>query len=46
MAAPRRARTDIPELLDDILEGRIDPGRVLDFETPLDGVAAAIRGNG
>jgi threonine dehydrogenase-like Zn-dependent dehydrogenase len=31
----------IPELLDDALEGRIDPGRVLDFETGLDGIAEA-----
>ena len=38
-AAP--ARTYIPELLDDVLEGRINPGRVLDFDTDLDGVAEA-----
>jgi threonine dehydrogenase-like Zn-dependent dehydrogenase len=38
-AAPARAY--IPELLDDVLEGRIDPGRVFDFETDLDGVAEA-----
>jgi threonine dehydrogenase-like Zn-dependent dehydrogenase len=35
------ARTYIPELLDDVLEGRIHPGRVLDFETTLDGIAGA-----
>ncbi|HVD55853.1 MAG TPA: zinc-dependent alcohol dehydrogenase family protein [Thermoleophilaceae bacterium] len=35
------ARAYIPELLDDVLEGRIDPGRVLDFETDLDGIAEA-----
>lgn len=35
------ARTYIPELLDDVLEGRIHPGRVLDFETDLDGIAEA-----
>jgi threonine dehydrogenase-like Zn-dependent dehydrogenase len=35
------ARTYIPELLDDVLEGRIHPGRVLDFETGLDGIAEA-----
>ena len=35
------ARAYIPELLEDVLEGRIDPGRVLDFETDLDGVAEA-----
>ncbi len=34
-------RTYIPELLDDVLEDRIDPGRVLDFETDLDGIAEA-----
>jgi threonine dehydrogenase-like Zn-dependent dehydrogenase len=35
------ARAYIPELLGDVLEGRIDPGRVLDFETDLDGTAEA-----
>jgi threonine dehydrogenase-like Zn-dependent dehydrogenase len=35
------ARIYIPELLDDVLDERIDPGRVLDFETDLDGVGAA-----
>jgi threonine dehydrogenase-like Zn-dependent dehydrogenase len=34
-------RVYIPELLDDVLEGRIDPGRVLDYETDLEGVADA-----
>jgi threonine dehydrogenase-like Zn-dependent dehydrogenase len=38
-AAP--VRTYIPELLDDVLEGRLNPGRVFDFETGLDGVAEA-----
>jgi threonine dehydrogenase-like Zn-dependent dehydrogenase len=38
-SAPVRAY--VPELLDDVLEGRIDPGRVLDYETDLDGVADA-----
>ncbi|MEA2271503.1 MAG: hypothetical protein QOI98_211 [Solirubrobacteraceae bacterium] len=38
---PAPARTYIPELLDDVLDGRIDPGRVFDFETGLDGVAEA-----
>jgi threonine dehydrogenase-like Zn-dependent dehydrogenase len=38
-AAP--ARTYIPELLDDVLEGRIEPGRVFDFRTGLDDVAEA-----
>jgi threonine dehydrogenase-like Zn-dependent dehydrogenase len=38
-SAPVRAY--IPELLHDVLEGRIDPGRVFDYETDLDGVAEA-----
>jgi hypothetical protein len=38
-AAP--ARVYIPELLDDVLEGRIDPGTVLDYETDLDGIGDA-----
>jgi threonine dehydrogenase-like Zn-dependent dehydrogenase len=38
---PAPARTYIPELLDDVLEGRIDPGRVLDYETDLEGIADA-----
>jgi threonine dehydrogenase-like Zn-dependent dehydrogenase len=37
--APVRAY--IPELLDDVLTGRIQPGRVFDFETDLDGIANA-----
>jgi threonine dehydrogenase-like Zn-dependent dehydrogenase len=35
------ARAYIPELLGDVLEGRINPGRVFDFETTLDGVVEA-----
>ncbi len=35
------ARAYIPELLDDVLEGRINPGKVFDFETTLDGVVEA-----
>ena len=31
-------RRYIPDLLDDVLEGRINPGRVFDYETDLDGV--------
>jgi len=38
-AAP--VRTYIPELLNDVLEGRIDPGRVFDFESDLEGIAEA-----
>lgn len=34
-------RTYIPDLLDDVLEGRINPGRVFDFETDLDGIGEA-----
>jgi threonine dehydrogenase-like Zn-dependent dehydrogenase len=40
-AAP--VRHYIPELLDDVLEERIHPGLVFDFETNLDGVAEAYR---
>jgi threonine dehydrogenase-like Zn-dependent dehydrogenase len=35
------ARKYIPELLGDVLEGRINPGRVFDFETELEGIAEA-----
>lgn len=35
------ARAYIPALLTDVLEGRINPGRVFDFETNLDGIVAA-----
>ena len=35
------ARQYIPELLSDVLAGRINPGRVFDFETDLDHVAEA-----
>jgi threonine dehydrogenase-like Zn-dependent dehydrogenase len=38
-SAPVRAY--LPELLDDVLEERISPGRVFDFETDLDGVSEA-----
>jgi threonine dehydrogenase-like Zn-dependent dehydrogenase len=38
-SAPVRAY--IPELLPDVLEGRINPGLVLDFETDLEGVPEA-----
>ena len=38
---PAPARAYIPELLGDVLEARIDPGRVFDFTTDLDGVAEA-----
>jgi len=35
------ARIYIPELLGDVLEGRINPGRVLDYETDLEGIGEA-----
>jgi threonine dehydrogenase-like Zn-dependent dehydrogenase len=35
------ARVYLPELLDDVLAQRIDPGRVLDYETDLEGIADA-----
>src|SRR4051794_22745181 len=38
-SAPVRAY--LPELLEDVLEERVNPGRVFDFETDLDGVAEA-----
>jgi len=34
-------RVYLPELLDDVLAERIDPGKVLDYETDLDGIADA-----
>jgi threonine dehydrogenase-like Zn-dependent dehydrogenase len=36
---PAPARRYIPELMPDVLSGRINPGLVFDFETDLDGVA-------
>lgn len=36
-------RRYIPELLDDVLEGRINPGRVFDFATDLNGIVEAYR---
>jgi threonine dehydrogenase-like Zn-dependent dehydrogenase len=38
---PAPARLYIPDLLPDVLDGRIDPGKVLDYETDLDGIAEA-----
>jgi threonine dehydrogenase-like Zn-dependent dehydrogenase len=38
---PAPARAYIPALLEDVLEGRIEPGRVFDFATDLDGVGEA-----
>jgi hypothetical protein len=41
LGGPAPAGAYIPELLPDVLEGRIDPGRVLDFATDLEGTAEA-----
>lgn len=38
---PAPVRAYVPELLDDVLDGTIDPGRVFDFETDLAGIGAA-----
>jgi threonine dehydrogenase-like Zn-dependent dehydrogenase len=38
---PAPARAYLPELLGDVLDGTIDPGRVLDYETDLEGIAEA-----
>ena len=38
-SAPVRAY--IPELLDDVVQGRINPGRVFDYETDLEHTADA-----
>lgn len=38
---PAPVRAYIPELMTDVLTRRIDPGRVFDFETDLDGIADA-----
>jgi threonine dehydrogenase-like Zn-dependent dehydrogenase len=40
---PAPARIYIPELLGDVLDGAIDPGRVFDYETDLDHIAGAYR---
>ena len=37
------ARRYIPQFIGDVLDGRIDPGRVFDYETDLEGVADAYR---
>jgi threonine dehydrogenase-like Zn-dependent dehydrogenase len=41
LGGPAPARAYLPELLDDVLEGRIAPGRVFDFATDLDGIGEA-----
>jgi threonine dehydrogenase-like Zn-dependent dehydrogenase len=38
---PAPVRRYAPQLLDDVLEGRIHPGLVFDFETDLEGIAEA-----
>lgn len=40
---PTQAPAYIPELLPDVLEGRINPGLVLDWVAPLDGLEEAYR---
>jgi threonine dehydrogenase-like Zn-dependent dehydrogenase len=40
---PAPARIYIPELLGDVLDGTIDPGRVFDYETDLDHIAEAYK---
>jgi hypothetical protein len=40
---PAPARIYIPDLLGDVLDGVIDPGRVFDYETDLDHIADAYR---
>jgi hypothetical protein len=40
-AESQPARRYIPELLPDVLEGRINPGRVFDYTTDLDGIGDA-----
>ena len=41
MGVRHRLRAYIPELLDDVLEGHINPGRVFDFKTDLNGIEEA-----
>jgi threonine dehydrogenase-like Zn-dependent dehydrogenase len=41
LGGPAPARAYIPELLEDVLEGNIEPGRVFDYETDLDGIGDA-----
>ncbi len=41
LGGPAPVRAYLPELLDDVLDGSIDPGRVFDFATDLDGVGEA-----
>ncbi len=43
---PAPVRAYIPELLEDVLSGRINPGRVFDFETDLDHIADAYAADG
>jgi threonine dehydrogenase-like Zn-dependent dehydrogenase len=41
LGGPAPAGAYIPQLIGDVVEGRIDPGRVFDLATDLDGVAEA-----
>ena len=38
---PAPARAYLPELMEDVLAGRINPGHVFDFTTDLDSIAEA-----
>ena len=39
-------RNYLPELIDDVLAGRINPGLVFDYETDLDACSGRLRGDG
>lgn len=41
LGGPAPARAYIPELLDDVLSGKINPGRVFDLKTDLENIAEA-----
>src|SRR2546423_322675 len=41
LGGPAPVRAYMPQLLEDVLDGEIEPGRVFDFETDLDGVPEA-----
>jgi threonine dehydrogenase-like Zn-dependent dehydrogenase len=42
-AAPRRVRRYLPKLIDLVLNGEINPGKVFDLTLPLDQVAEGYR---
>ena len=41
LGGPAPARQYLPELLEEVLEGRINPGLVLDYETDLEHIGEA-----